>query len=105
MTAKATPLTTASNEGYRLLDRHFPKDMIFTQLLVIESPIDLRTAKGLADLDQMASRVAQIPGVTKVAGVTRPTGARLEQAQFGWQNGQIGDKNGPGRRLWQLQKG
>ncbi|HTX95195.1 MAG TPA: MMPL family transporter [Mycobacterium sp.] len=89
---KGQPATTASNEGYRLLDRHFPKDVVFTQLLVIESPVDLRTAKGLADLDQMASRVAQIPGVTKVAGVTRPTGARLEQSELSWQNGQIGDK-------------
>ncbi|MGB9227337.1 RND family transporter [Mycobacterium sp.] len=89
---KGQPATTASNEGYRLLDRHFPKDMIFTQVLVIESPADLRTAKGLADLDQMASRVAQVPGVTKVSGVTRPTGARLDQTQLSWQNGQIGDK-------------
>jgi RND superfamily putative drug exporter len=52
----------------------------------------MRTGKGLADLDEMASRIAQIPGVTKVSGVTRPAGARLEQAQLGWQNGQIGDK-------------
>ena len=89
---KGQPATTAANEGYRLLDRHFPKDMIFTQFLVVESPSDMRTAKGLADLDAVASRIAQIPGVTKVAGVTRPTGARLDQAQLGWQNGQIGDK-------------
>ena len=89
---KGQPATTAANEGYQQLDRHFPKDMIFTQFLVVESPTDMRTAKALADLDEMASRVAQIPGVTRVAGVTRPTGARLDQAQLSWQNGQIGDK-------------
>ncbi|WP_155727839.1 hypothetical protein, partial [Mycobacterium avium] len=27
-----------------------------------------------------------------VSGVTRPTGARLDQAQLSWQNGQIGNK-------------
>ncbi len=53
----------------------------------------MRTGKGLADLDEMASRVSQIPGVTKVSGVTRPpTGERLDQAELAWQNGQIGDK-------------
>lgn len=89
---KGQPDTTASNEGYQLLDRHFRKDIVISEFLVVESPTDMRTGKGLADLDEMASRIAQIPGVTKVSGVTRPTGARLEQAQLGWQNGQIGDK-------------
>ncbi|WP_062908403.1 MMPL/RND family transporter, partial [Mycobacterium avium] len=86
------PATTTSNEGYRLLDRHFRKDIVITQFMVVESPTDMRTSKGLADLDEMASRVSQLPGVTKVSGVTRPTGARLDQAQLSWQNGQIGNK-------------
>jgi RND superfamily putative drug exporter len=89
---KGQPSTTAANQGYRLLDRHFPKDMIFTQFLVVESPNDMRTGKRLADLDEVASRVAQIPGVTNVFGVTRPAGERLDQARLSWQNGQIGDK-------------
>src|SRR5690625_4416032 len=88
---KGQPATTASNQGYQLLDRHFRKDVVISEFLVVANPTDMRTAKGLADLDEMASRVAQIPGVTTVSGVTRPTGARLEQAQLSWQNGQIGD--------------
>ena len=89
---KGQPATTASNQGYQLLDRHFRKDIVITEFLVVENTTDMRTGKGLADLDEMASRVSQVPGVTKVSGVTRPTGARLEQAQISWQNGQIGDK-------------
>ncbi|ORW24263.1 hypothetical protein AWC18_00355 [Mycolicibacter nonchromogenicus] len=89
---KGQPDTTASNEGYQLLDRHFRKDVVISEFVVVESPTDMRTGKGLADLDEMASRIAQIPGVTKVSGVTRPAGTRLEEAQLGWQNGQIGDK-------------
>ncbi|BBZ25884.1 putative membrane protein, MmpL family [Mycolicibacterium madagascariense] len=89
---KGQPATTASNEGYRLLDRHFPKDVIISEFLLVESPTDLRTGRGLADLEEMASRVAQIPGVDRVVGVTRPTGQRLDQAQLSWQNGRIGDK-------------
>ena len=71
---KGQPATTASNEGYRLLDRHFPKDMTMSDFLLVESPKDMRTGTGLADLEELASRVSQIAGVTKVVGVTRPTG-------------------------------
>ena len=46
----------------------------------------MRTGKGLAALDEMASRVSQLPGVTHVSGVTRPTGERLDQAELAWQN-------------------
>ncbi len=86
------PSTTASNRGYELLNRHFPRDSVFTGYLLVRSGTDMRTAKGLADLDELASRVAQLPGVVRVSGVTRPSGKRLDQAQLSWQNGQIGDR-------------
>ena len=89
---KAQPADTGSNKGYRLLDSHFPKDTAMAEFLLVESPKDMRTGTGLADLEEMASRVSQISGVTKVVGVTRPTGRRLEQAELAWQNGQIGEK-------------
>ncbi|MBF9315600.1 MULTISPECIES: RND family transporter [Mycobacteroides] len=89
---KGQPANTGSNQGYQLLDRHFRKDLVITEFLLVDNPADMRTGKGLADLDQIASRVSQVPGVTKVYGVTRPTGQRLEQAQLAWQNQQIGDK-------------
>ncbi|PJE24894.1 MAG: hypothetical protein CK431_03775 [Mycobacterium sp.] len=86
------PASTASNLGYQLLDRHFPKDTVLNEFLLVRSSTDMRTAKGLADLDELASRVAQLPGVKRVSGVTRPTGKRLDEAQLSWQNGQIGDR-------------
>ncbi|MDQ2637627.1 MAG: RND family transporter, partial [Actinomycetota bacterium] len=89
---RGQPASTESNQGYQLLDRHFRKDIVITEFLVVENPTDMRTGKGLADLDEMASRVSQIPGVTKVSGVTRPAGERLDQAELAWQNQQIGDK-------------
>ena len=89
---KGQPASTESNQGYQLLDRHFRKDIVITEFLVVENPTDMRTGKGLAELDEMASRVSQIPGVTKVSGVTRPAGERLDQAELAWQNQQIGDK-------------
>lgn len=89
---KGQPAGTASNEGYQLLDRHFPKDSVINEFLLVQSRTDMRTAKGLADLDEMASRLAQLPGITRVSGITRPTGKRLDQAELSWQNGQIGDR-------------
>lgn len=76
---RGQPAGTASNQGYRLLDRHFGKDSIITEFLVVENPTDMRTGKALADLDEMAARVAQIPSVTKVSGVTRPTARCLTE--------------------------
>ena len=90
------PGDTESNLGYALLDRHFPENMVISEFLVVQSDRDMRTASSLADLDQMAARVAQLPGVTRVVGVTRPTGERLEQARLSSQNGRIGDELGKG---------
>ncbi|STZ74213.1 putative RND superfamily drug exporter [Mycolicibacterium fortuitum] len=89
---RGQPSDTESNLAYQMLNRHFPADMVFSEYLVLDAPADMRTGKSLADLDQLASRIAQLPGVKKVSGVTRPTGERLEQAQLGWQNGRIGDQ-------------
>lgn len=89
---RGQPSDTGSNLGYRLLDRHFPKDSALSQFLIVQSPDDMRTARSLADLDEIASRIAQLPGVARISGVTRPTGKRLDQAELSWQTGQIGEK-------------
>ncbi len=65
------PAESDSNLGYALLDSHFPRDTVIAEFLLIQSPRDMRTARGLADLEQMATRVAQMPGVTRVVGITR----------------------------------
>src|SRR5699024_4617115 len=67
-----------------------PKDITISEFVMVTADHDLRTATGLADLEQMAGRLAQLPGVTRVVGVTRPAGRRLEQATVTWQNEQIG---------------
>ena len=53
---------------------------------------DLRTPQALADMEQMAQRVAQLPNVAAVRGVTRPTGQPLDQAKISYQAGQVGSK-------------
>ncbi|MGV0070346.1 RND family transporter [Mycobacterium colombiense] len=95
---QALPASAASSVGYAALDRHFPPNLIIPEYLVIQSPHDLRTPRALADLEQMAQRVSQVPGVASVRGITRPTGQSLEQARTSWQAGEVGDKLDQGSR-------
>ena len=86
------PRSAESNIGFAAVERHFPASVTAPQYIFIQSPHDLRTTKGLADLEQMAQRVGQLPDIAAVRGVTRPTGAPLEQATLSYQAGEIGNK-------------
>ena len=72
--------------------RHFPVNEASRASILVQSPHDLRTPKALADLEQMAQRVSQLPGIAAVRGITRPTGQTLEQAKTTYQAGEIGQK-------------
>jgi RND superfamily putative drug exporter len=89
---KVLPAAAESSLGYAMLDRHFAVNQTIPQYLVIESPHDLRNARSLADLDQLAQRISQIPGIHAVRGVTRPTGETLPQARATYQAGQVGNQ-------------
>ncbi|BBZ47088.1 MMPL/RND family transporter [Mycobacterium parmense] len=86
------PPSAESNVGMAALEKHFPASLTAPQYIFIQSPHDLRTSKGLADLEQMAQRVSELPDIATVRGVTRPTGAPLEQATLSYQAGEIGSK-------------
>jgi putative drug exporter of the RND superfamily len=89
---KTLPGTVESGVGYMALDRHFPINTTIPQYLLIQSPHDLRTPKALADLEQMAQRISQLPGVAMVRGITRPTGQSPQEARATFQAGMVGDK-------------
>jgi RND superfamily putative drug exporter len=89
---KNLPPSAESNIGYAAMARHFPVNESVQQFLLVQSPHDLRTPDALADLEQMARRVSQLPGIAAVRGITRPTGEMLEQAKTTYQAGQVGDK-------------
>jgi putative drug exporter of the RND superfamily len=96
---KTLPASVESSVGYAVLDKHFSTNLIIPEYLFIESPHDLRTPQGLADLEQMAQRVSQVRGVAMVRGITRPTGQSLEQARTSWQAGEVGAKLDEGSKL------
>ncbi|MGC2655442.1 MAG: MMPL family RND transporter [Mycobacterium sp.] len=89
---KTLPRRVESGIGYIAMDRHFPINESIPQYLVIQSPHDLRTPTALADLEQMAQRISQLPGVAMVRGITRPTGQSPEEARATFQAGMVGDK-------------
>ncbi|MCV7217265.1 RND family transporter [Mycobacterium crocinum] len=96
---KNLPQDSASNHAYEVMDRHFPISGTLQQFLFIQSPNDLRSPKALADMEQMAARIAQLPDIDMVRGITRPTGQVLEQAKTTYQAGEVGTKLGDASNL------
>jgi putative drug exporter of the RND superfamily len=87
---KALPSSAPSSIGYAALDHHFPVNQSIPEYILVQSPHDLRTPKALADLEQMADRVSQLPNVAAVSGITRPTGNVPEEFRATYQAGAIG---------------
>jgi RND superfamily putative drug exporter len=90
--SKTLPDSVESNRGYAALGRHFPLNSTIPQYLLIQSPHDMRTPRSLADLEQMALRVSQLPDIAMVRGITRPSGHPPEQASVAYQAGEVGSK-------------
>ncbi|WP_082690339.1 RND family transporter [Mycobacterium sp. M26] len=97
---KNLPPDSASNRAYEVMDKHFPISSTLQQFLFIQSPnSDLRSPKALADMEQMAQRISQLPNIDMIRGITRPTGQMLEQAKATWQAGEVGSKLGEASSL------
>jgi putative drug exporter of the RND superfamily len=84
------PVSAESNLGYDAMAAHFSTSALLPEYIYIHSPNDLRTPQALADMEQMAQRVSQLPNVVTVRGVTRPSGQPLDQAKMSYQAGQVG---------------
>jgi len=89
---KDLPANSDSNMGYVALNKHFPVSSTMQQFILIQSPHDLRAPKSLADMEQLAQRISQLPHIDLVRGITRPTGDVLEQAKATFQAGEVGGK-------------
>lgn len=87
------PDDAESNKGYDALTAHFPVSTTMQQFIMVHAPNeDLRSPKALADLEQMALRISQVPGIDMVRGITRPTGEMLNEAKSTYQAGEVGSK-------------
>jgi putative drug exporter of the RND superfamily len=75
---QSLPADAESNLGYEAMTKHFPISTTLQQFILIRSPDqDLRTPQALADMEQMAARIAQLPDIDMVRGITRPSGEML----------------------------
>lgn len=89
---KVVAASAPSSIGYAALERHFPIAQSIPEFILIQSPRDLRTPQALADLEQMASRVAQLPNVGLVSGITRPLGDVPPEFRATYQAGLVGTR-------------
>ncbi|MGE2688614.1 RND family transporter [Mycolicibacterium pulveris] len=96
---KNLPADAQSNMAYDAMDEHFDVSGTVQQFILIQSPQDLRSPKALADMEEMADRVADLPDISVVRGITRPTGEVLEQAKATYQAGEVGNKLGDASQL------
>ena len=93
---KALGPSAPSSIGYAALERHFPISQAVPEYILVQSPRDLRTPQALADLEQMAQRVSQLPNIGLVSGLTRPTGEVPQEFRATYQAGIVGDRMAQG---------
>ena len=93
---KALGPSAQSSIGYAALERHFPISQAVPEYILVQSPRDLRTPQALADLEQMAQRVSQLPNIGLVSGITRPTGVVPQEFRATYQAGIVGDRMADG---------
>jgi RND superfamily putative drug exporter len=89
---KVVAASAPSSVGYAALERHFPISQSIPEYILVQSPHDLRTPRALADLEQLASRVAQLPNVGLVSGITRPLGEVPPEFRATYQAGLVGSR-------------
>jgi putative drug exporter of the RND superfamily len=89
---KALGPSAPSSVGYAALERHFNVSQAIPVYILIQSPHDLRTPQALADLEQMAQRVSQLPNIAMVSGITRPLGEVPPEFRATYQAGIVGDR-------------
>ncbi|OMC04439.1 hypothetical protein A5733_21500 [Mycobacterium sp. NS-7484] len=89
---KVVAADAPSSIGYAAVERHFPIAQSIPEYILIQSPHDLRTPRALADLEQLASRVAQLPDVGLVSGITRPLGEVPREFRATFQAGIVGTR-------------
>ena len=89
---KSVPRSDPSSVGYAALERHFQINQFVPSYVLIRSPRDLRTPRSLADMEQMAERISQLPDIAMVNGVTRPLGKVPKEFRATYQAGIVGDR-------------
>ncbi len=95
-----SPSDPPSSVGYTALERHFDLNQSIPSYVLVRSPRDLRNPRALADLEQMAERISQVPNIAMVSGITRPLGEVPQEFRATYQAGLVGgDRLGTGSQM------
>ncbi|MFV0495908.1 RND family transporter [Mycobacterium sp.] len=89
---KVMPQDVESVKGLNALNDHFPRNSMTPMMLFVESPRDLRSPAALGDLEMMSRRIANLPDIVMVRGLTRPNGEPLKETKVSFQAGEVGSK-------------
>ena len=89
---EAVSPSAPSSIGYAALERHFSLNQFVPSYVLIRSQSSLRTPQALADMEQMAERISQLPDIERVNGMTRPLGTVPEEFRATYQAGLVGDR-------------
>ncbi len=76
------PKDIPANVGYAAADRHFSQSRMMPEILTIESNHDMRNPADFLVLHKVAKRVFQVPGISRVQGITRPEGTPIEHSSM-----------------------
>ena len=76
------PKDIPANVGYAAADRHFSQSRMMPEILTIESNHDMRNPADFLVLHKVAKGVFQVPGISRVQGITRPEGTPIEHSSM-----------------------
>jgi RND superfamily putative drug exporter len=76
------PGDVPANLGYAAADRHFSQARMMPDILMIESDHDMRNPEDFLVLHKLAKGIFQVPGVSRVQGITRPEGTPIERTSI-----------------------
>jgi len=76
------PADVPANQGYAAADRHFSQARMMPDILMIETGHDMRNPEDFIVLHKLAKAVFQVPGVSRVQGITRPEGTPIEHTSI-----------------------
>src|SRR5207237_931628 len=68
------------------------QNSVTPMFLFVKSSRDLRSPAALADLEMMSRRIADLPNIVMVRGLTRPNGEPLKETKVSFQAGEVGGK-------------
>jgi putative drug exporter of the RND superfamily len=72
------PPNISANQGWEAAKRHFSASRMMTpEVLMVDADHDLRNSADMLVLNKLAKGILDVPGVSRVQGITRPEGTPL----------------------------